>query len=454
MHSSVSPVLDILYDADALGEPLRALLEQVAQVVKDHAVQRKIADWPFEQFWGNPSEPQHSKLLGYLIDPDEQHRCGSFLLRKFVAVLVGALEKSDKFPAISDHDDGFWDECCVDAETRFVPDDDDSGQIDLLITSPVDWVRDNRKFAIIVENKIHRAPNQPKQLWKYVAEAERRKFQGVIFVFFLPLTFLDCKPQPDDLKAIQSKVTYAEITFETHIREWLTLVLGQRWPDNLPASIREHLSYYRNLIDYLINQRKGEIMSNKICEQLRLAARNVGLPTWGQVQALKTTTRELEQNLGRMLRGKFLRTTGEILRANGSETKWVLIGRGITIEDVASEFDECFGQDVALAIAVNDAVEVCIGWNVRDGFRIGYLRTGSEEKQSEFAQRVIALANARFEMPQGQHEYWIDPPYYKYKKREDISYENCHEDSTARKVADELLGMRDQLKNILVPDPH
>ena len=98
-----------------------------------------------------------------------------------------------------------------------------------------------------------------------------------------------------------------------------------------------------------------------------------------------------------------------------------------------------------MGIYVNEAVEVCLGANASDGFWIGYLRIGAEEKQTELSERVIAFANTRFNMPLEHHGHWTNPPYYKYKYRTDITYANCHEDTIAHQVADELLEMRDRL---------
>jgi hypothetical protein len=54
------------------------LLEGVSIAVAQHGIKRTIRDWPFENFWTDPDEPLHSKLLGYFINPRQGHNCGDW----------------------------------------------------------------------------------------------------------------------------------------------------------------------------------------------------------------------------------------------------------------------------------------------------------------------------------------------------------------------------------------
>lgn len=376
MNSSVSSILDILSDAEAarienrrktfeilslepmltiedilidkrplVSEPLRSLFDDLSKIVEKHSVEEDIAEWPFKYFWSDPSEPRHSKLLHYFINPDGKHGCGPFLLRKLVEIFVAALPANHSFPSISERHDQFWRACRVDAETR--RGDDQCGQMDLFITRDID----RERFAIVIENKVKQAPNQLNQLQNYVKKAKHRPASFVeneIFVFFLPLID-DCWPHKSDVEAIQKQgVAYAYVTFEQHIKPWLKAVLDTNWPDGLPRRIRKHLSYYRNFIDYLINQRKKTAMSDKILERLKQAADDakVGkdkLPSWDEVLRLETAFHEFKPYFERMLRGGFLLRVEEILTTRATTT-WHVEGRNTTAKSVTSEFDECFAQ--------------------------------------------------------------------------------------------------------------
>ena len=128
-----------LPDLEGLGH----LLEDVANSVNAHKSVRSITDWPFENFWTNPHEPKHSKLLGYFIDPQKNHGCGGFLLMKLFDVLI----RSKCFPVDKD----FQIEAC-----RVTVEDE---HIDILITCDSVEV----KYAVIIENKINSAVDQDAQ---------------------------------------------------------------------------------------------------------------------------------------------------------------------------------------------------------------------------------------------------------------------------------------------------
>lgn len=448
---NLSALLDLIHNPEAppSGQPLRVLLEKISQVVEVHMVCENVSDWPFGHFWSDPSEPRHSKLLCYFINPDERHGCGSFLLSKLVTVLIDALPPGSGFPKISERDEGFWRACRVQAETR--RGDDQSGQMDLFITRDYDLER----FAIIIENKIKRAPNQRKQLQNYVAKAKNRPARFVekeIFVFFLPLID-DCCPVKSDLEAIQAlEVAYAPITFEHHISRWLKAVLDTEWPGHLPPRIREHLSYYRNLIEYLVNQRKKQAMSNKVLERLIQAATEAKtggriLPTWNEVNQLEASLREMKPYFERMLRGGLLLRVEHILKEKGVTPQWyVEAGELVAPCPTHSPFDELLDKCVILCVPVSDAVCVCLGAHPHEGelnatFWIGYLRTGSEDEQARIEAQVFEVAQEWF----GTSEPFRNRPYYQWEWCEDTTYENCGDEARAQALANELLELHAKL---------
>ena len=393
MNSNLSPVLDILYEVETarkegcrrvcellsldptstiarilienenqLGDrSFRTLLEKVGDIVSHHKVQRNITDWPFENFWNNPHEPRHSKLLGYFIDPKQGHGCDDFLRLKLLEVLKNSLNAHKCRPTVQCRFRA--DECNVEAETRDVqPGDNKPGQIDLSITRQCDDDRsdNNRNFAIIIENKINRATNQPEQLQKYVARFRRVGFSDEqIFVFFLPLTD-DLNPASDDLKAILGKVTYKKITFEKHIRAWLKIAL-EEWPANLDCRIREHLSYYLNLINHLINQRELDTMKASILKQIEKADQNDTLPAWSQVEQLYESASKLKQCLESVLRGKLLLRVQSLLRERKVNVGFVLDDGTEMKQTLDSPYDAWFERECNLGILVRTHVLVCLG---------------------------------------------------------------------------------------------
>ncbi|HWF20009.1 MAG TPA: PD-(D/E)XK nuclease family protein, partial [Verrucomicrobiae bacterium] len=160
-----------------------SFLEQIGKTINDRDIQRNITDWPFENFWGNPYEPSHSKLLKFFIDPNEEHDCGCYLLKKLLEILIDALPGEQNFQV---------DEHCKVSQPNY---------IDLLIERH----GDNGKYAIIIENKINWAPNQEKQLQTYVEAVMRRDLKPKqIYVFYLPLTS-EKHPNSDDQDTLTKK---------------------------------------------------------------------------------------------------------------------------------------------------------------------------------------------------------------------------------------------------------
>jgi len=219
-------------DIEPAHQRFSTLLEEVSQIAGEHGVRRNITDWPFENFWGNPDEPKHSRLLKYFIDPREKHGCGLFLLRRLLSAC-----------------DIFNPELLVDEACEVTREDQ---HIDLQVTRN----RIDCKYAIIFENKINRAPDQERQLRRYVDRVYQRGFAyNQIYVFYLPLAS-DKHPEAGDRAAIQNHgVKYTQITFEKHILNWLDKVIERNSEHECPKAMcegmRENLSHYRSLIRYL-----------------------------------------------------------------------------------------------------------------------------------------------------------------------------------------------------------
>jgi hypothetical protein len=428
---SINPASTIGNILDGKGkeichEDLANLLGDVAKIIGTHRIQSNITHWPFENFWANPSEPYHSKLLRYFINPDEKHCCDSFLRATFLKALAASLN----LPVSTFPDDS----CVIAAETR-----DESGQIDILITrTPLDG--DSPKFAIIIENKINRAPNQKHQLQRYVKRAKSLGFNDEeIFVFFLPLID-DCNPDYADKKSLPEKVIYNKITYELHIRPWLDQVLHE-WPDHLDERIHEHLSYYRNLISHLINKRKTQEMDSIIIrEHLNKAAQTGNLPTWSQIAQVVESVGTLQRCFERMQRGRMLCEVQASLEKHGKT--YLFVQKGAIVEQLGGvcQYEELSQTTVGVCMPINAGVGVCFGMEEgskpEDTFWIGYLRIGETDDQV-WTESDDKEAMRRLRLSSDDHD---NKPYYRWNYRSGFNFDNCL--ANAGKIADELLEMR------------
>jgi len=452
MNANLSSVLDILSDAEAarmegcrrvcrllpfeptsvilhilvenekrLGAFDTPLLESATKIIEDHKIQRNITDWPFEHFWDNPYEPRHSKLLAYFLNPDEDHRCGTFLLGQLFDVLKALHVLPNDHEFLSDH--------CRVSQPEF---------IDLLIER--DW--EDEQFAIIIENKINWARDQDKQLQRYVTSVMKRGF-GVkqIYVLYLPLTSHK-NPDPNDVDAIRKLgVNYEKITFETHIRNWLESVLHSKpnleWPAAMQSGMRDNLSHYLNLIRFLINKQKELKMNHELLKQLEQAEKENRLPTWSQAESLQKSAGELKQCLESALRGKLLIEIESILQGK-QEDVWLCMESEPTEKIVvANAYDERFGDSVDLCVHADECVNVCFGGN-NDGFWIGYMRSGSPDKQKRLEPLIESEAEARIKSTEGNDQTW-----FAWVWRKEITYDNCM--NNASRLAEMLVEMRKSL---------
>jgi glutathione peroxidase-family protein len=404
-----------------LGAFDTTLLEKVAKTVEDHNIKRNITDWPFEHFWGNPYEPRHSKLLGYFVNPDEEHRCGAFLLGKLFVVL--------KESKILPNDEQFIADDCRVSQPEY---------IDLLIERDCE----NGKFAIIIENKINWAKDQWKQLQRYVESVINRGFGAKqIYVLYLPLTSYK-NPDPNDLDTIKKLcVNYEKITFETHIRKWLEKAINEEPDLECPAAMhdgmRENLSHYLNLIKFLINKQKELKMNHELLKQLAEAEKRNRLPTWSQVESLQKSAVELKQCLESVLRGKLLLEIQRILQEQ-HVVVWLCLESEPTEKiSVIDAYDERFGDSVDLCVHADANVSVCFGGN-NDGFWLGYMRSGSSDNQKRVEPFILSEAQSCIKSSEGNDKTW-----YAWVWRKEITYGNCLANSSS--IADKLVDMRNRL---------
>ena len=374
LPAPTSTITNILVgkNSELSNTQFRTLLEKISLIVREQQVQRNITDWPFENFWGNPYEPRHSKLLKYFLNPQEDHQCGEFLLDAFVEVLKasGCLPSGHHFPV---------DHCSVSQ-----PD-----YIDLLIKRD----RDDGKYAIIVENKVNWAKDQWKQLQGYVKSVMRRDFTAEqIYVFYLPLTSAK-SPDPDDINTIKNllRVKYNPITFDKHILTWLKVVLDNEsecnWPQNMHKGMSENLSHYRNLIQYLVNEQKEHIMNQEILKTLEKARKP--LPTLLQVESLASSVGELTECLKSVLRRKLLLKIYHTLKEQ-EENVWLCLERTPTKKLKTIDLYDDDSWFICLGASANDAVSVGFGWG-GSCFYLGYMKSNDDKTDQEKVTPTVLL---------------------------------------------------------------
>ena len=440
----VSPrVRSLLFaESEATRNTMRRLWECSARTVARFRFERHDTDWVFENFWGNPHEPKHSKLLAYLLDPREAHECWRFLLPKFLSVLEGAAKESKDLNLKSEAR-FLADGCTVAAES--------GGHIDLRIERECDDAR----FAIIIENKVNGAPDQYRfrksldreasQLEKYVEGMLDREFQyHEIYVFYLPLDG-DRDAKREDVNAITkggSGATYTRITFKDHIGPWLKTAL-EDWPEGLNSNIRDHLGYYARLITHLVNKNKQIEMDSEILKSIQQEEQN-GILSLSAIDTAIESAQSLRRVFTRVLRGRLLRRIhAELCKRNLHPNYYVFDWPRIIKSQPESDYADEFEKQIVVGVQVNNASAVGFGWDKEGEFFFAYLRLQDEQGQhDETVQREARSFLGEIATMK------TNEPYYAYKY-EGVTPEQCEEQKTATNFAATVCEMRKRLQQAL-----
>ncbi len=437
----INTIVSILAEKEIGDKRLAPLLVNTAKIVEKVEIQRSITDWPFENFWDNPREPLHSKLLGYFINPAEKHDCGSYLLKSLLEILKPEFQKSSTRAMPTEHIFEVDDRCQIHVEKK--------GRIDLLIER-----RSNKgRYAIIIENKINWAVNQNKQLQGYVKKIRDSGFGNhEIYVCYLPLTEYK-EPNEDDIKVLRNdNVCYAKVTFENHILGWLTIVLESehKWPSKVSEAMcngmRENLSHYRNLIKYLVNQQKELAMNEDILKLMKQGFENSDIPTWFQVNRLTKAATALQPCFESMLRGKLLLNIKNALPENEKPVFFQVENNEAKpcLPPPVSEFDPCFEKQMAVCLK-EDEFHACIGACESEEGSHKFICFKAYFPSSNGDRRIFEeVASESF-----GDEKIVYGPWNTWAWDNETTYDNCQSEATAERLAKTLLEMRDRLADLL-----
>lgn len=182
---------------------------------------------PFKVLRVAKYEIRHSNVLAWLFDPNENHRLGSFFLRKVLMNLVTRADNDDKidaFPYLS-----FAHASLSDIVVHREWSANGNGAVDLLIEIPT------LNIVLLIENKVH-AVESKGQLARYLTSAKKHYPEWNILPVFLTLS--GDTPSHD---------AYWMLTYEDvlHIiKQELTLNKA-----TIANNIHDFLSYYVALLE-------------------------------------------------------------------------------------------------------------------------------------------------------------------------------------------------------------
>lgn len=230
----------------------------------------------------------HSKILTELLNPQGRHRCGEAFLREFL-LQIGVSEPQD----LSD--------ARANPEVKTAAD----RRIDILITWGVDR-------AVIIENKLNNACDQPDQLKDYLKDVTEYKRRKVLKIVYIPL--------------MESRKTHETICGEVvhlyprQLLEWLNAC-----KKNCPEAT-SYIREYELLLNYMNTVNINYMNAKELYDQLSKAdpslmqtaetlARIVNSPEWLNIirnRILEDVKRELSENHLPELKYKFQTRTSEL----------------------------------------------------------------------------------------------------------------------------------------------
>jgi hypothetical protein len=396
----------------------RKLLVTASGAYCDFRVKSSIAHDPFKIFWGNPDEPAHSRLLAYFIKPRAEHGCGPFLL----SGLLRALKVSDSELPVDEH-------CEVTCE---------KGHIDLLVTRD----GDDGKYALIIENKVNGAPDQPRQLQRYYEDVRRRGFKDEeIFPCYLPLR-RGRRPSDDSAGSLLKRLR--PTSFEEQIVPWLEGVLDDKgkWPANMSEGMCDNLKHYLDLIKWRLNQEKVMQMNERIFDALQAADKENRLSTFGEITALRESAQALEECYRRLMRAKTFAAVRRLLEERGLKATHAY-------HDGWSEptwYDDLLSQEHFFGFSVGDITIVAFGEDPK-GMYTGYAimpeRKGEEVGLfGEFVRKEDPSAFAGQSNP-----YWYSYNYYVQNDR--ARPEDGTRPQDVARLADNVLEMHRTMKHLV-----
>lgn len=215
-----------------MNQEMIRLLEAVKELQPAHPADLPFSIIPMMYERISAKEMLHSEILAELLNPRGKHQCGDAFLLEFLR-RIGISEPQN----LSD--------ARVETEAGTV----DGRRIDILIT----WGKDR---AVIIENKLNNACDQPNQLKDYLKNVTEHKKRNVLKIVYIPL--LESRKTHE---AIQGEVVHV---YPQQLLAWLD-TCKETCPEALPY-IREYelLLNYMNAVNvnYINAKKMYELLSN------------------------------------------------------------------------------------------------------------------------------------------------------------------------------------------------
>ena len=409
-------LLQDVYPNEPVKEVLnrhQELLSKAICIARKNQRSHSITDKPFEIFWDNPSEINHSRLLAYFLNPQESHGFGKEILRLF----YNTCQQSN---------------LSVDDDTKlyceaYAPTQESRGFIDVMIYGG----KHSSEYAVVIENKVNDAPDQQSQLNRYY----RRMFEdGIsdenIHIIYLPLRHR--RPHPSIVNSIPKSCLHL-CSFDKEVRNWLKSCIDifAQSADPVRQGFKQNLEHYRNLLNYRIESDREYHMQTQILERLSNYEHELCKDIQHQykdLNTLVTAIQSIQACLQAVLRGKLILGVCQNLKDNRLDFSYYdASGRKVDEQFVnhgMSPFNPGFLNEYKVGIKLNDNCVLCIAVSPDDKDRpcwFGIMR------DSDFIQTNNRYYDLLKDYNPQSNDYWLAYWYV-----DNINYDNCDEPETHR----------------------
>jgi len=224
-------------------ENIKKLLEEVAKISNEYAEELDKTGERFNMFGicgVDHYENTHTKIIKEFLDPLGSHGLKHRLLKCFVETV-----------GISDFN---CENASVSHQTKISP----RSQLDILIED------EQKKYAIIVENKIYDEGNHEEQLKKYAEDAAKNYQKH--YLFYLTLDGKDAFEQNKENEF------YMSISHEKTMINWLEkcIVITEHHPI-VRETIKQYINHLKQLTNQDMDTKNKEEIHNAICNNLLYA---------------------------------------------------------------------------------------------------------------------------------------------------------------------------------------
>lgn len=300
------------------------------------------------------------------------------------------------------------------------------------------------KFAIIIENKIHWAVDQNKQIDRYINTALARGIpKEQIYVIYLTS---DGKKEVSDYSFTEeSKIIlenrFIKMNYRDHVLPWLTNIILPDCPikeDNLITAIKQYIDHLKGMFGLRDNQQDTISSITKDMENILGISSKTELEKYSYYENL---SRQIE-NIGTMVTEQKQRILESYIKKLLKNLQDVIQGKGLIFEGPIDLFEQFSGFNIKHPEWKHFAIRFHFERSYLDDCISGYIIT---DKSNREEYRFWDILQERINAIDLNNRRWIWNRGFEYHNWALIGSINAMEDGTLlQRILDRVFFLIDQ----------